>query len=158
MFSVRPMNFNDIDNVHGIETRSHIVPWSRDIVYDCLLVGYDCRVLQYSEGLTGKITGYIISRERYGIYHILNLCIDISFQRKCMGRFLLQNVLHSLEEPIQTIALEVRPTNQAAVSLYQSEGFEVDSIKPDYYNDKYGIEDAWVLKKSIKIQVYNGGR
>lgn len=42
---IRNMSESDIDKVYAIETSVHIAPWSKDILRDCVLVGYKCLVL-----------------------------------------------------------------------------------------------------------------
>ncbi|RYW12480.1 ribosomal-protein-alanine N-acetyltransferase, partial [Legionella pneumophila] len=46
ILNIRRMKDSDIENVYSIETNVHIAPWSKDILRDCVLVGYDCRVLE----------------------------------------------------------------------------------------------------------------
>lgn len=46
------MTESDIDAVYAIEKDVHIAPWSRDILRDCVRVGYDCRVFESNVGHT----------------------------------------------------------------------------------------------------------
>jgi ribosomal-protein-alanine N-acetyltransferase len=47
---------------------------------------------------------------------------------------------------VTELFLEVRPSNQAAVNLYQSMGFEYKQKRQDYYLGVAGMrEDAWVF-------------
>lgn len=151
MLNVRAMKLKDVDRVYEIEMVSHQAPWSRDILRDCVLVGYDCRVLEYGEqaNLNKAIVGYIICRYSSGICHILNLCVDTVSQGKGYGRFLLRNLLDSLVTyESLLLTLEVRPSNKAAIALYESFGFEHDTIKKSYYKDANGqVEDALVFRK-----------
>ncbi|HAT8995733.1 TPA: ribosomal-protein-alanine N-acetyltransferase, partial [Legionella pneumophila subsp. pneumophila] len=50
ILNIRRMKDSDIENVYSIETNVHIAPWSKDILRDCVLVGYDCRVLEINNG------------------------------------------------------------------------------------------------------------
>ncbi|HCC3056778.1 TPA: ribosomal protein S18-alanine N-acetyltransferase, partial [Legionella pneumophila] len=140
-----------IENVYSIETNVHIAPWSKDILRDCVLVGYDCRVLEINNGDSSILAGYIISRISNNSCHILNLCIAKPLQSKGLGRKLLQTVLYSLSKYTQTesVILEVRPSNSAALHLYETMGFEKVEIKKDYYKDKNSVEDAILLKKLL---------
>ncbi|HEO1341819.1 TPA: ribosomal protein S18-alanine N-acetyltransferase, partial [Legionella pneumophila] len=133
--------------VYSIETNVHIAPWSKDILRDCVLVGYDCRVLEINNGDSSILAGYIISRISNNSCHILNLCIAKPLQSKGLGRKLLQTVLYSLSKYTQTesVILEVRPSNSAALHLYETMGFEKVEIKKDYYKDKNSVEDAILL-------------
>ncbi len=145
------MKDSDIENVYSIETNVHIAPWSKDILRDCVLVGYDCRVLEINNGDSPILAGYIISRISNNSCHILNLCIAKPLQSKGLGRKLLQTVLYSLSKYTQTesVILEVRPSNSAALHLYETMGFEKIEIKKDYYKDKNSVEDAILLKKIL---------
>lgn len=143
---IRPMQQSDIDRVYEIEVMSHRAPWSRDILSDCVLVGYDCRVIESKK----RIEGYVICRYSFNVCHILNLCVAVSAQRKGYGRSLLRAVLSSLVNTnFDTVILEVRPSNVAALALYEKFGFRKDAIKEAYYQDENGYEDAILLKKLI---------
>lgn len=150
-FSIRSMTESDIDAVYAIEKNVHIAPWSRDILRDCVRVGYDCRVFETIVADNRVIVGYLISRISNNCSHILNFCIAKSFQSQGYGRKFLQNVLNSLIQlsHIEYVVLEVRPSNKIALSLYQSMGFEQAEIKPAYYTDNNNIEDAILLKKML---------
>ncbi|MCW8407591.1 ribosomal protein S18-alanine N-acetyltransferase [Legionella sp. PATHC035] len=153
-FNIRRMTESDVDAVYLIEKNAHIAPWSREILRDCVRVGYDCRLFEVDEGSQRLIGGYIISRHSNKCGHILNFCIAKPFQSKGYGRQFLKKVLFSLTESqhIDYVTLEVRPSNKAALSLYQSMGFEQAEIKPGYYIEDNKIEDAIVLKKILHIQ------
>ncbi|CEK10926.1 ribosomal protein S18-alanine N-acetyltransferase [Legionella hackeliae] len=147
---IRPMQQSDIARVYEIEQLSHRAPWSRDILSDCVLVGYDCRVLEVMMMSSKQIVGYIICRRNFNICHILNLCVAVAEQRKGYGEKLLEALLHSLaNSDSDTVILEVRPSNKAALKLYKKFGFEEDIIKKGYYQDEHGEEDAILLKKII---------
>ncbi|RUR16016.1 ribosomal-protein-alanine N-acetyltransferase [Legionella sp. km535] len=151
ILNIRRMKESDIDNVYSIETNVHIAPWSKDILRDCVLVGYDCRVLEINNGDNPVLGGYIISRISNNCCHILNFCIAKPLQSKGLGRKLLQTVLYSLSKFTETkqVILEVRPSNYNALHLYQSVGFEEVEIKKDYYKDENGVEDAILLRKTL---------
>lgn len=148
---IRLMLQNDIDNVYDIEKSTHRAPWGRDILSDCLLVGYDCRVLELPNDDSTKIIGYIISRYSFNVCHILNLCISLAYQGEGYGQLLLKSVLDPLSnnKAINTVILEVRPSNTAAIALYEKFGFNQVSIKKGYYNDGDRLEDAILLKKML---------
>ncbi|KTC78639.1 ribosomal protein S18-alanine N-acetyltransferase [Legionella cincinnatiensis] len=150
-FSIRSMTEADIDAVYAIEKNVHIAPWNRDILRDCVRVGYDCRVFETNVADKPVIIGYIICRISNNCSHILNFCIAKSYQSQGYGRKFLQNVLNSLIQlsHIEYVVLEVRPSNKIALSLYHSMGFEQAEIKPAYYTDNNNVEDAILLKKML---------
>ncbi|AHE67357.1 ribosomal protein S18-alanine N-acetyltransferase [Legionella oakridgensis] len=149
-YHIRPMTIDDVDDVYAIELSAHKAPWSRDILRDCVLVGYDCRVLESCERAEPEIISYIILRYYDHTCHILNLCVALASQGKGYGRLLLQNVIDSLVgSEVEALILEVRPSNLTAISLYKKMGFYQAGIKKDYYQDELGVEDAVLLKKDI---------
>lgn len=142
----------DIDNVYSIETNVHMPPWDKDIFTNCILAGYDCRVLEINTGNSHILGGYIISRPNNTNCHILNCCIAKPLQGKGYGRKLLQTVLYSLEQFTETkaVALEIRASNHIAIHLYESLGFYQKEIKKEYYTDTSGTEDAIFLEKQLR--------
>lgn len=153
IFSIRSMTEMDIDNVYAIEKNVHVAPWSRDILRDCVRVGYDCRVLEINTDNNPIVVGYIICRINNNCAHILNFCIAKSFQSKGYGRKFLKNILNSLIQlsRIDSVVLEVRPSNKTALGLYHSMGFEQVEIKSAYYTDNDKPEDAILLKKTVHL-------
>ena len=49
----------------------------------------------------------------------------------------------------ERVYLEVRPSNAAALALYDSAGFTRVGIRPDYYQARPGREDAVVLAAAL---------
>ncbi|MCA0403051.1 MAG: ribosomal protein S18-alanine N-acetyltransferase [Proteobacteria bacterium] len=144
------MLVSDIDRVHMIEKVGHIAPWSRDVLRDCVLVGFDCRVIEIQNDKMDSVLGYMICKIDLNICHILNLCVDPEEQKKGYGRMLLNSLFDSVKhQRIKEFVLEVRPTNKVALKLYEKLGFIEEGRKIAYYKDANGIEDAIILKKII---------
>ncbi len=75
--------------------------------------------------------------------HITLLGIDPSFQRQGLGGWLLIHLLLAASDRGLTHAtLEVRQSNQAALALYESFGFQVAGERKRYYADD---ESAFIL-------------
>ena len=152
--NIRSMLNEDIDTVYEIERNTHITPWNKEIIQDCLLVGYDCKILEFYKEKTNKfeIIGYSIARYYEQSYHLLNICIIKTMQGRGFGKQFLQAILSALEndDRVDYIVLEVRLSNNPALNLYKSLGFEHSFIKKDYYKDSASKEDALVLKKILK--------
>jgi [ribosomal protein S18]-alanine N-acetyltransferase len=149
---VRPMVDADIEDVYAIETSVHIAPWNKSILRDCVLVGYNCLVLEINVDNQWVLGGYIICRHKDEYYHILNFCIAKLMQSQGYGRKFLQKVLNvlALNKEIKYIILEVRPSNKGALYLYKTLGFELAEIKKEYYKDNNKTEDAILLKKILR--------
>lgn len=76
--------------------------------------------------------------------HITILAIDPEYQRQGLGQVLLCALLESAHHRgLERATLEVKISNQPAISLYQKFGFEVAGKRRRYYQDTG--EDALVL-------------
>jgi [ribosomal protein S18]-alanine N-acetyltransferase len=144
--ALRPMQPADLGTVLEIELRAYPFPWTRGIFEDCLRAGYPCWVLQ--DG--ARIIGYAVLSVAAGEGHVLNVCVDPALQRRGHGRRLLHALLHLARgRGAQRLFLEVRPSNPAAIALYESEGFNEIGRRPRYYPAHDGREDAIVMAMEL---------
>ncbi len=144
--SIRLMLPTDLKAVSRVERAAYEFPWSHGIFRDCLLAGYYSLVLEVGN----TVSGYSIMSIAASEAHILNLCVHPSLHRLGYGRRLLNAMLCRAEESdVRNIFLEVRPTNEAALRLYRSAGFEQIGIRPEYYQADFGREDAVVLSLTL---------
>ena len=140
--TIRAMRPDDLRGVAEVEIAAYDYPWSQGIFRDCLLAGYQCVVLDVDQ----IISGYGIMSVAAGEAHILNLCVHPAMRRDGHGRRLLNTLIfRAYETHVRKIYLEVRPSNQIALQLYESLGFQRIGLRPDYYQAGDGREDAVVL-------------
>ena len=92
-----------------------------------------------------KIIGYIFQRIIDNQKHIINIAIDIPFQHKGYGRFLLRNILKENSDDTN-VFLEVKEANFPAIKLYSDLGFEEVQRKDGYYSD--GSSAIFMLKRN----------
>ncbi len=145
--NVRAMLQEDLAQVSDIERRSYDFPWSHGVFRDCLFAGYECVVIERENA----VAGYGILSVAAGEAHILNLCIEARFRKHGYGERLLDEILERARNAeVREIFLEVRPSNEAAISLYEKKGFRRIAARPAYYQAKGGREDAAVLSKVLK--------
>jgi ribosomal-protein-alanine N-acetyltransferase len=144
---IRPMMEIDLPDVAAIEQKSYAFPWSENIFRDCLRVGYTCRALD----LSGQIIGYGVMSLGAGEAHVLNVCVRDEYRSLGFGRRLLEHLLERAQSSgVNEAFLEVRPSNLAAIRLYQRLGFEQIGIRRGYYQAPDGREDAIVLKLELR--------
>lgn len=145
-FIVRPMLEADVPEVMNIETRAYEFPWTKQIFKDCIRVGYSCRVLANDQ----EIIAYSIMSSGAGEAHLLNICVKKEYQSQGLGGYVLQAMIDIAKtKKVDTIFLEVRPSNLAALSLYSKYGFNEIGQRKDYYPAKGGREDAVILALNI---------
>ncbi len=146
--NIRPMEKDDIDAVMAIELSAYTYPWTNRIMADCIRVGYHCSIGEVG----GVLASYCIMSTGAGEAHILNLCVAEEFQRRGLGQLLLTNMLdEAKDEGIEDIFLEVRPSNVAAIELYERLGFNQMGTRKDYYPAKNGREDAVILALNLEF-------
>ncbi len=144
---IRAMADGDVREVVEIERASYQFPWSEGIFRDCLRVGYVCRVVLSDD----ELIGYGIMSTGAGEAHILNLCVRESYRCRGLGRTLLEHLLGRASAGGSSEAyLEVRPSNTAAIRLYQTLGFEPIGVRRGYYQAVGGREDAAVLRLPLR--------
>lgn len=145
-YAIRPMHRGDAERVFEIEQASYPYPWTLGIFFDCLRIGYCCRVAE-SEGC---IAGYTILSAAAGEAHLLNLCVAPDHRRSGLGQLLLDGVL--VDAGIRQagrLFLEVRPSNKPAIKLYRKNDFHAIGRRPEYYPGPGGREDALVMVHHI---------
>ena len=148
----RKMTLDDIDNVMLVESMAYPFPWRRALFEDCLgKPSYTCWVFEHEE----KFSGYLISSSAAGEAHILNLCVHPYLQGKGWGRKLLDEAEFVAKQlQADTCFLEVRPSNKAALCLYETSGYNEIGRRKNYYPDENGREDAIVMAKSLSNEEF----
>ncbi|GAC1698559.1 MAG: hypothetical protein PVS2B3_10440 [Steroidobacteraceae bacterium] len=96
------------------------------------------------------VTGYGVMSTGAGEAHILNLCVGESFRCRGLGRQLMLALIErAAAAGVNEAFLEVRPSNTAAIRLYQAMGFVQLGTRRGYYQAAVGREDAAVLRLII---------
>lgn len=76
--------------------------------------------------------------------HITNVAVHPDFRRKGIGEALISVLLdHTVKNGILSHTLEVRASNDAAISLYMKFGFQPAGVRKKYYEDNG--EDAIIM-------------
>jgi len=137
------MTKGDIPAIFAIEHVAHRAPWSEKLLQDCLRADYHCRVLCKD----AQIVAYVIVSVAAQVAEILNICVSPPQQNQGLGKHLLQAVLVELSaQSLDECLLDVRPSNTAAIALYEGLGFEKVGCRPHYYpaRDDQPCEAAWL--------------
>lgn len=143
---IRPMTVEDLATVMAIELRAYPFPWTEGIFRDCLRVGYGGWVIERN----GEIHGYSVMMAGGGEAHVLNLCVRPESRGQGLGRLMMEHMLTQASRlKADTLLLEVRPSNQAAIHLYHSMGFNELGMRKGYYPAVGGREDALILARHV---------
>jgi ribosomal-protein-alanine N-acetyltransferase len=163
--SFLPMTETDLDSVLAIESVSHIHPWTKGNFSDSLAAGHwaYCVRPQLTDAVRGSyldpeiLWAYCILFPAVDELHLLNITVSPKLRRLGIG-IKMMNAIEGVaaQQKMPRIILEVRPTNESALKLYQSLGYEQIGVRKNYYpvDTASGLrEDALVLAKSIKLDV-----
>lgn len=144
-FQIRPMTETDLDAVLAIETASYATPWNREHFRNELAARYSWPLTAVEEGI---VVGYLCLMSLFEEAQILNVAVSPSHRGKGVARMLLEHAFRlALEQGAEIVALEVRASNSAAISLYRRLGFARVGIRAGYYDS---VEDAVLMEKSLK--------
>ena len=139
---LRPMRASDLDRIMEIEPVIYTHPWTRGNFEDSMRVGYSCWVIDSG----GVVTGYGVLMIGVREAHLLNLSIAPEWQRRGLGRTLLEHFVHiGHDSDAQQMFLEVRPSNTSARRMYADYGFRDISVRRGYYPAAGGREDAILM-------------
>ena len=140
------MTVEDIEWVMKVEHEVYEFPWTERIFSDCIRVGYHCFMAQRQQDIVGHAVISVIAGES----HMLNLSIARNHQRMGFGRQFIEFLVNEAgTRNAETMLLEVRPSNIAAISCYNSSGFNEIGCRKDYYPAPEGREDALLFARHI---------
>lgn len=142
-----PMTLDDVDEVVRVENDVYPHPWTRGNFQDSLRAGYSAWTMR---GEHDELMAYAILMLALDEAHLLNLSVARAYQRRgCGWRMLEWMAERAREYGARTMLLEVRPSNPAAIRLYERYGFERIGVRRGYYPARGGREDAIVMRITL---------
>lgn len=148
---IRDMREEDLERIEQIEVRNFSRPWTVQDFRDFLLRDDAIFLTALCDG---EIAGYI---GFYGIPDegdITNVSVDERFRRRGIGRALVSELIsRAAAHGIGTIFLEVRDSNEAAIRLYEAEGFGQVGLRRRYYSSP--VEDARIMRYPAPAAEYS---
>ncbi len=142
------MREEDLPQVCAIENGSFPNPWrvmtfrgeihNQTISFPLVIV----------HSLHKSVIGYVIFWKVFEDVQINNIAVHPDYRRLGIGRTVLEGIIEQLrKEGIKNVTLEVRPSNNAALTLYRKLGFRPLTIRKGYYTNP--DEDALVLNLKL---------
>ena len=137
----RAMTQDDATAVAAIEEKSFAVPWKRDDFWREAkneLASYIVGVLD------GKIVAYAGAWVSFNQADVMSVAVDPEYRGQGLGTLLFGELIRVVKARGATaITLEVRPSNTAAIKLYESYGLRSVGRRRGYYSDNG--EDALIM-------------
>jgi ribosomal-protein-alanine N-acetyltransferase len=142
--SIQTMTGEDLSAVLDIERGSFADPWPEEVFEAEMRHSWSqCLVLNKSSN-DGRPIGYVIFWSVADEVHLLNLAVDPGERHHHYGLILMDHMVeYAREKGARFITLEVRRSNEAAVSLYERGGFKQVGVRPKYYANNG--EDALLM-------------
>jgi len=137
-----------LPQIAAIEQEIFPDPWSIELLLrktlDPNTIFY---VAEDGEGVKGYAILQLIPPEA----EVINIAVTPIARQEGIGRALLEILLREAEtQQIETIHLEVRENNQAAIALYRTLGFQEIGLRKHYYTNPQ--EHAILMRYQIKEQ------
>ena len=143
---VRAMRPEDVDSVVDIETEAFSSPWRKETFMG--LIGRPNLELLVMELAGDGVVGYAVLWCILDQGELANLAIVPRLRGRGLGTRLLSRVLDvARERGVETMFLEVRMSNAAALALYSRFGFSEVGLRRGYYDQPK--EDARILMAKL---------
>ncbi len=139
---IRPMKVDDLNRILELEHQLFTSTWKEeDFIYEIEENEFSFNYVLEDEN---KIVGYGGVFIMYENSEITTIGIDSTYQRKGYGQYLLNYMMDvARSKQCEIMSLEVRVSNDKAISLYTKLGFEIVGIRKNYYEDNH--EDAYLM-------------
>lgn len=142
---ILPMSLSHIDGVEALEKECFSHPWSREGLTEELENENAHFLVAQSRD---SVIGYIGIFECCESCEIANVAVSSDRRRQGVAKALILTAAEAARERgREFITLEVRESNSAARSLYESLGFEIKGRRKSFYTAP--SEDGIIMTKSI---------
>jgi ribosomal-protein-alanine N-acetyltransferase len=143
----------DLDEVLQVEQTSHLHPWSRGNFLDSITAGHWTYCVREVGDPKRWLWAYCVLLPAVDDLHLLNITVNASIRRQGIGLRVMDAIAAIAKNmAIPRVLLEVRPSNRAAIALYERAGYQLLATRKGYYPVESGSdqrEDALVMIKPI---------
>ena len=129
--SFERMPIHLVREVLAIENDVFPFPWGYTSFVNCIASGYDCWIMRDE---FGSLAGYFVVMKVIDEAHLLTFALRRDVQGRGYSRVMLERVVAvACELGVESVFLEVRPSNIPAVRLYERFGFHEIGRRRNYY-------------------------
>jgi ribosomal-protein-alanine N-acetyltransferase len=140
------MRAADIPSILNIALVEGEPKWSAGGLTDALGSGYLALVACHND-VDGEVVSYAIASYLFEQGDVQNVVVAPTWRGQGLGKKVMRSLIDAVTlEGVETLFLEVRCSNQVAINLYQSMGFQRIQKRRGYYPGVDGArEDALVF-------------
>ena len=141
-----PMTADHLDEVAELERICFSTPWSRNMLAEELDNYLSAFLVALDDN--DKVAGYAGLQAVLDEGYIDNVAVRPNCRKQGIADRLLDVFCRFGQEHLAFLTLEVRPSNTAAVALYEKHGFQEVGRRKNYYEAPQ--EDALLLTKEFR--------
>lgn len=135
-YSVRPASEDDVEKVAAIEKKTIRPPWSAASFCSEIDKKFTHFWVLTDDETDEQVLGYAVFSMPAEQAHIQTFAVDPSGHRRGFGSHIMRKIIaFVIKQGGESIVLEVRKSNTAAIKLYQSVGFTVIHVAANAYPD-----------------------
>lgn len=137
------MKLSDLDDVSEVEATAYGAHhWSRESFAG--EINNEIARYYVARDENGNLLGYLGTWVIIDEAHVTTLAVSTKFRRCKVAQVLLNNFIDDCyRNKVKYVTLEVRVSNQPAISLYEKFGFNSLGVRREYYQDNF--EDALIM-------------
>lgn len=140
--TVSQIEHRHIKEIAKLEKECFSTPWSEQTIEDAFKTGTRFFVAEKNNSVLGYVGISAILDEGY----ITNVAVFPEARQQGVASALLNSLFEfAKENSLSFISLEVRESNNAAISLYQKFGFKTEGKRKNFYSSPQ--EDALIMTK-----------
>lgn len=141
-FTVCEIKPQHIKQIANLEQVCFSTPWTEEVLEQSYKSGTKFFVAEQNDTVLGYLGISAILDEGY----ITNVAVFPEYRNQGVATALMHRLfLFAKEKPLAFISLEVRPSNEKAISLYNKFGFKPEGRRKNFYT--HPNEDALILTK-----------
>ena len=142
---IENMTLAHVAPIAQLEKQSFSDPWSEKSIATELECRLSCWLVAVEED---TVIGYVGSQTVIDESDMMNLAVHPDHRRKGVAEALVDALCAALRQKgSKGLTLEVRVSNEPAISLYEKMGFSQAGRRPNYYRNPR--EDALILRKTL---------
>jgi len=146
---IRYAQKGDVTRLSSIDISASSYPWKEHQFHACCDPDDASEVALVIESGTEAV-GFVVFHHLLDEGSIHNIAVHPSQQRRGLARVLLTEALAEMREKgLGRCLLEVRESNDSAVSLYADMAFQLDGRRQNYYRSDDGREDALLMSRLL---------
>lgn len=139
---VAALNKEDIKAVAELERVCFSEPWSENTLLQSLENG----ISFFTAKENGKVLGYVGISCVLDEGYVTNIAVFPEYRKKGVATALIERLFSlARDSKLSFISLEVRPSNTAAIALYEKMGFKKEGQRKGFYRNP--VEDAYIMTK-----------